>query len=275
MATKVEAARIATGAGHPGRAHRRPSRPPRALAGDAGRHAVPRPPAGAGPTRLLWLAHATEPQGRLLLDAGAVRAVVERRASLLPAGITGVDGHVRRPATRSTWSTPTGAPVARGLVNFDADELPGAARPLDPRAGRASSARRTSARSSTATTSSCSDPRQLSDVACALPHVTSDNVEKAAGTCSGSAVPRVPVAEVSDGGADRARRGRGLQRRLADAASRAGQRAGGGHGVPSRRWPSPCLPSPAESRWAIEPANAVTLPRTSRVTARLRRQRPV
>ena len=30
--------------------------------------------------------------GRLLLDPGAVRAVTERRTSLLPAGITGVEG---------------------------------------------------------------------------------------------------------------------------------------------------------------------------------------
>ena len=28
------------------------------------------------------------------------------------------------PATRSTWSTPTASPVARGLVNYDSDELP-------------------------------------------------------------------------------------------------------------------------------------------------------
>lgn len=42
-------------------------------------------------TRLLWLAHATEGKGRLTLDPGAVRAVA-RRASLLAAGIVGVEG---------------------------------------------------------------------------------------------------------------------------------------------------------------------------------------
>ena len=62
------------------------------------------------PTRLLWLAHATEPQGRIFLDAGAVRAVTERRASLLPAGITRVTGDLRRRATRWTSSTPTASP---------------------------------------------------------------------------------------------------------------------------------------------------------------------
>ena len=44
------------------------------------------------PTRLLWLAHATEGKGRIQIDDGAVRALVERRASLLPAGITDVTG---------------------------------------------------------------------------------------------------------------------------------------------------------------------------------------
>ncbi|WP_316311280.1 PUA domain-containing protein, partial [Clavibacter michiganensis] len=42
--------------------------------------------------RLLWLQHASTPQGSLTLDDGAVRAVVERRKSLLPAGIAAVEG---------------------------------------------------------------------------------------------------------------------------------------------------------------------------------------
>ena len=80
---------------------------------------VPVPPK----SRLFWLAHATTPLGRLHLDPGAVRAVVARRASLLPAGITGVDG-------RFAAGDPVdlvdldGHAVARGLVNYDALELP-------------------------------------------------------------------------------------------------------------------------------------------------------
>ena len=59
----------------------------------------------------------------LELDAGAVRAVVEHRKSLLPAGITSVEGTF-------TAGDPVdlvdegGRPVARGLVNYDAAELP-------------------------------------------------------------------------------------------------------------------------------------------------------
>ena len=44
------------------------------------------------PARLLWLRHASDARGVLVLDQGAVRAVVQRNASLLPAGITAVRG---------------------------------------------------------------------------------------------------------------------------------------------------------------------------------------
>ncbi|REF35340.1 glutamate 5-kinase [Thermasporomyces composti] len=121
MATKVEAARIATGAGVP---------VVLAAASDAAR-ALEGEPIGTffhatgrrRPTRLLWLAHATTPRGRLRLDAGAVRAVCERRASLLPAGVVEVEGNfgVGDPVD---LVGPDGRTVARGLVNFDAQELP-------------------------------------------------------------------------------------------------------------------------------------------------------
>ena len=50
----------------------------------------------------MWLRHATEGKGRLVLDDGAVRAVSERRASLLPAGeLIVIDGghhlHMEQP----------------------------------------------------------------------------------------------------------------------------------------------------------------------------------
>ena len=121
MQTKVEAARIATGAGIPvvlTSAERASS----ALAGEPV-GTMFHPTGRRRPTRLLWLAHATEPKGSLVLDDGAVRAVVERRASLLPAGITGATGSF-------VGGDPVdlvdqhGTPVARGLVNYDSEELP-------------------------------------------------------------------------------------------------------------------------------------------------------
>ncbi|GAA3974260.1 glutamate 5-kinase [Actinomadura viridis] len=74
-------------------------------------------------TRHLWLAHATTGQGRVLLDPGAVDAVVRRRKSLLPAGVTGVEGDFAAGDPVDLCGT-DGRVVARGLVNYDAGEIP-------------------------------------------------------------------------------------------------------------------------------------------------------
>jgi len=121
MVTKVEAARIATGAGIP----------VLLTSGENAAAALAGDPVGTlfhatgkrRPTRLLWLRHATESKGAVVLDAGAVRAVVERRASLLAAGITDVRGGFTA-GDPVDLVGPDGAVVARGLVNFDATELP-------------------------------------------------------------------------------------------------------------------------------------------------------
>ncbi|WP_130492327.1 glutamate 5-kinase [Motilibacter rhizosphaerae] len=122
MATKVEAARIAAAAGIP------TLLTSAALAGAAlrgeqvGTSFLPTGP--RRPPRLMWLAHASSPRGRLVLDDGAVRAVVSRGASLLPAGITRVSGEFAA-GDPVELVDPAGLPVARGLVNYDAGELPG------------------------------------------------------------------------------------------------------------------------------------------------------
>jgi len=74
-------------------------------------------------TRLLWLEHASTPRGRVHLDEGAVRAVCERGASLLPAGITQVSGEFCA-GDPVELVDPAGTAVARGLVAYDAGELP-------------------------------------------------------------------------------------------------------------------------------------------------------
>lgn len=121
MVTKVEAARIATGFGIPVVLTAAPLAGA-ALAGDDVGTLFQ--PADRRPTaRLFWLAHATAPRGRLHLDPGAVTAVVARRKSLLPAGITAVDGSFAAGDAVDLVDI-SGAPVARGLVNYDAVELP-------------------------------------------------------------------------------------------------------------------------------------------------------
>ena len=74
-------------------------------------------------TRMLWLEHAATPHGRLVLDDGAVRAVVDRRTSLLPAGILAVQGEFEAGEPVELVTT-GGDVVARGLVAFAAVELP-------------------------------------------------------------------------------------------------------------------------------------------------------
>ena len=120
MQTKVDAARIAAGAGIPV-VLTSAARAAEALAGEQV-GTLFHPTGRRRPTRLLWLAHATEPMGTITLDPGAVRAVVERRASLLAAGITGVTGTFQA-GDPVDLVAPDGTPVARGLVNYDADEL--------------------------------------------------------------------------------------------------------------------------------------------------------
>jgi glutamate 5-kinase len=121
MVTKVDAALIATEAGIP-TVVARAGQAALALAGEpVGTYFAPhnRRPA----TRQLWLAHAASARGTLVLDAGAVRAVVVSRASLLPAGITGVEGSFDA-GDPVDLSGPDGHVVARGLVNYDAAEIP-------------------------------------------------------------------------------------------------------------------------------------------------------
>jgi len=122
MATKVEAAMIASAAGIPTVVADAASAPA-ALAGDpVGTYfaAHGRRPA----TRLLWLKHAAVARGSLRLDPGAVEAVVKRHASLLPAGITGVEG-VFDAGDPVNLRDEDDMIIARGLVNYDAAEIPG------------------------------------------------------------------------------------------------------------------------------------------------------
>lgn len=74
-------------------------------------------------SRLLWLAHAARPAGRLVLDDGAVAAVVDRRMSLLPAGVARVEGRFSAGDAVDLVNL-AGVVVARGRVNFDSAELP-------------------------------------------------------------------------------------------------------------------------------------------------------
>lgn len=121
MTTKIEAARIATAAG----VTTTITAADRVIAVLAGEDVgtVFLPIGTRGRSRRLWLEHATSARGRLVVDAGAVVALVQRKKSLLPAGITAVEGtfHDGDPVD---VVGPDGVTVARGLVNYTSAELP-------------------------------------------------------------------------------------------------------------------------------------------------------
>jgi glutamate 5-kinase len=121
MTTKLEAARIATGAGIPAVVARADQIG--ALLAGASVGTWFAPTGKRRSTRLLWLAHATEAKGELVLDAGAVRAVTTRGTSLLPAGVVAVRGSFSS-GEPVDLVTEDGDAVARGLVNYDAEEVP-------------------------------------------------------------------------------------------------------------------------------------------------------
>jgi len=74
--------------------------------------------------RLFWLRHAATASGSISLDHGAVAAVLNRRKSLLPAGITAFYGDFESGDAVDLLS-PEGVIVARGFVGHDAAEMPG------------------------------------------------------------------------------------------------------------------------------------------------------
>lgn len=121
MATKVEAARIANAAGIP--VLLTSAELTSAALADASTGTVFHPSGERVPTRLLWLAHATQPSGQLHLDAGAVTAICERGTSLLPAGVTSVSGSFSA-GDPVDLVGPDAVVIARGLVNYDVEDLP-------------------------------------------------------------------------------------------------------------------------------------------------------
>lgn len=72
--------------------------------------------------RKRWIGLAARPVGTLTLDDGAARAVRDQGKSLLPIGLTAVSGSFERGDLVSLVDA-RGTEIARGLTNFDSDEL--------------------------------------------------------------------------------------------------------------------------------------------------------
>ncbi|MGG6268615.1 glutamate 5-kinase [Leptolyngbya sp. AN03gr2] len=123
MVTKIQAARIATGAGvrtviTQGRS---PHNLLKILSGEfIGTQFEPQPrPFNA---RQRWIAHGLVPVGQLYLDEGAVKAIRNSGRSLLAAGIIQVEGEFDSQNAVKICDR-SGEEIARGIVNYNSDEL--------------------------------------------------------------------------------------------------------------------------------------------------------
>ncbi len=118
MASKLVAARIATQSGcQVVLASGKTDRPLGALLAGA-RSTLFRAFSTPRSAKKHWLAASLKPLGRLTVDEGAVRAL-RRGSSLLPAGVTAVDGDFER-GDAVLVETAAGQAVAKGLVAYDA-----------------------------------------------------------------------------------------------------------------------------------------------------------
>src|SRR5690606_4795282 len=120
MVTKLAAARIAASAGcRMAIASGRESNPIARL--ESGARCTWFTAQATPPTaRKRWIAGGLAPKGRLTVDAGAARALLDAR-SLLPAGVTGVDGAFDR-GDLVTLHGPDGGELGRGLVAYGAED---------------------------------------------------------------------------------------------------------------------------------------------------------
>ncbi len=124
MRSKLEAARLAGGAGVPTviASAREREVITRVLAGEAiGTRIHPRGESDSDGRRR-WLATARRVKGTITVDRGAAKALLADGKSLLPIGITGVKGRFGRGDTVAIVGD-DGEEIARGLASLSAEEL--------------------------------------------------------------------------------------------------------------------------------------------------------
>ena len=124
MATKVVAAKMAAWSGVRVviASATRPGVLAGAVAGEAGIGTVVRPRDRRLPARKLWIAFAVKPSGTIVVDQGARRALVERKTSLLPAGVLDVDGRFDADDAVEIRDA-EGEVFAKGLVAVSSEDL--------------------------------------------------------------------------------------------------------------------------------------------------------
>jgi glutamate 5-kinase len=120
MTSKLIAAKIATGAGCDVIIAKGESLNPVAAIANGARHTIFRASLSPALARKRWIAGVLKPEGVLVIDEGAVRALGEGK-SLLPAGIRQVDGRFERGDTVLVKDR-QGREIARGLAAYNASD---------------------------------------------------------------------------------------------------------------------------------------------------------
>ena len=121
MVTKMEAARVAAVSGIPAVLTCASNAGPAMMGDPVGTAFAPINDRGS--SRRLWIGFASHPQGTLVADSGAAKAVRGGAASLLAAGVVEVKGDFA--AGDAVWvDDEQGNHLAKGLVGFDSEEIP-------------------------------------------------------------------------------------------------------------------------------------------------------
>lgn len=74
-------------------------------------------------SRKQWIGMGLKTAGKLLLDDGAIEAIISKGKSLLPSGIKSVEGRFVKGQQVECISISTGQSIARGLTSYSSDEL--------------------------------------------------------------------------------------------------------------------------------------------------------
>jgi glutamate 5-kinase len=123
MRTKIKAARIATGAGIEvviANGGRKNILPQIAEGKAVGTRFLPNKERLAG--KKSWIAFSSRVAGKIIIDAGAVQAVVQDKRSLLATGIINIEGEFPEGSVVAIYA-PEGFEVGRGISNYSSVDL--------------------------------------------------------------------------------------------------------------------------------------------------------
>lgn len=74
------------------------------------------------PSRKRWIAYATNIKGKIYINEGAKKALIERQTSLLPVGVIKVEGEFTNDDVVSVYDEKN-TEIARGITNYDVSEI--------------------------------------------------------------------------------------------------------------------------------------------------------